>query len=483
MRHAIGVVSRLQCRHLRLVATSESLSKQPLSIVFLEVRSSRAAAMDRADVLRRRVDASMMRNALRLRRARAADTPRARARKKARALLRSDPRRAWPERSLARARAQPRRQIEQQRAVRLQITVHGARELLDPLRTHAAPAALIGARGVGEAVADHPVAARQRRTDEIVRGGCRAPRTSAAFRVTGVMRLATAIQHDLRAPAPRAACRLARASPRTAMPRASSHSRTMRATVDLARPFDAFECDETPCVTIPLTGLCSCAGARDSAARPRCAPRVSSRSNVHRCRRRWRRRTARRCPAGCTAASTDSRPGSAIGVGGKPGARVSVVRRVGREIARADVAVVLLADAVDHGGIGLQPHALAQARGEHAGDHRPLGGEPGLLLDRSRPGSAPRTASRSGRSPDRAAPRPVEHLLHVRVGELQQFHVGGARGEAISVREEPPFRMLARVADGDHHFGVALAAQGRRSRRDALRARGAVPRTSSLRRP
>jgi hypothetical protein len=46
--------------------------------------------------------------------------------------------------------------------------VHGVREALDELTVHATAAALVGVRGVGEAVAQHPFAARERWTDEIV---------------------------------------------------------------------------------------------------------------------------------------------------------------------------------------------------------------------------------------------------------------------------------------------------------------------------
>ena len=44
------------------------------------------------------------------------------------------------------------------------------------------------------------------------------------------------------------------------------------------------------------------------------------------------------------------------------GARVGVVRRVGAQVAFADVAVVGGADAVDHGGIGLQAHVPLRRR-------------------------------------------------------------------------------------------------------------------------
>src|SRR2546421_12940982 len=54
------------------------------------------------------------------------------------------------------------------------------------------------------------------------------------------------------------------------------------------------------------------------------------------------------------------------GRGWQAATRVGVIRRVGDEIARVNIAVVTLAEAVDHGGIRLQPHSLAQSADEHA---------------------------------------------------------------------------------------------------------------------
>ena len=50
----------------------------------------------------------------------------------------------------------------------LQIAVHGMRDLVDELAIDAAAAALVGVRRIGEAVAQHPLAARERGTDQVV---------------------------------------------------------------------------------------------------------------------------------------------------------------------------------------------------------------------------------------------------------------------------------------------------------------------------
>ena len=67
--------------------------------------------------------------------------------------------------------------------------------------------------------------------------------------------------------------------------------------------------------------------------------------------------------------------------GRQPGAGVGVPGRVGQQVAPAQVAVELVAQAVDDGGVGLQHHADAQAVVEHAGDHGPVAGAAGFLLD------------------------------------------------------------------------------------------------------
>ena len=58
-----------------------------------------------------------------------------------------------------------RRQIEEQRQVRLQMTVYPPLKLGKLASVEAPPAALVGVGGVAEAVADHPVAAFQGRFD------------------------------------------------------------------------------------------------------------------------------------------------------------------------------------------------------------------------------------------------------------------------------------------------------------------------------
>jgi len=60
------------------------------------------------------------------------------------------------------------RNVEQQREVRLAVAMHPHFELGDERAVDAVPAALVGMRRVGEAVAQHPVAARERRPDHVL---------------------------------------------------------------------------------------------------------------------------------------------------------------------------------------------------------------------------------------------------------------------------------------------------------------------------
>jgi hypothetical protein len=142
----------------------------------------------------------------------------------------------------------------------------------------------------------------------------------------------------------------------------------------------------------------------------------------------------------------------------QPEARVSVVGRVGQQVALAQVAVEFLAEAVDDGGVRLQPHALAQPVDEHAGDQRPLVGRGGFLLDHGR--EYQRLVRRLDRQVRRATPpRRLELALQAPVRLKQQFAVAGAAREAIRIGKELAFRMLSREADPGHPFLLAQAAQ------------------------
>jgi len=60
------------------------------------------------------------------------------------------------------------RHVEQDRAIGIEIAVHGVRDLVDEPAIDSAAATLIGMRRIGESVAEHPLAASERRTDEVV---------------------------------------------------------------------------------------------------------------------------------------------------------------------------------------------------------------------------------------------------------------------------------------------------------------------------
>ena len=118
---------------------------------------------------------------------------------------------------LAAARLRPRhagrhRQIQQQRQVRLQLAhAPPAPATSIVAAVQAAAAALIGAGGIGETIADHPLAARQRRADQVrqVQAAGREHQQHFGIRRESPRRQASVPAH---APAPPAACRRVRAS-------------------------------------------------------------------------------------------------------------------------------------------------------------------------------------------------------------------------------------------------------------------------------
>ena len=100
--------------------------------------------------------------------------------------------------------------------------------------------------------------------------------------------------------------------------------------------------------------------------------------------------------------------------------REALIFAIGLEIAATQIAVEGLAQAVDHGRIGLQPHAQLQASHEHPGDARSLLRRAGFLLDDR--GHGQRLERGGVRKPLPAGvPLLRQHLIH---------RVGGARQES-----------------------------------------------------
>ena len=115
--------------------------------------------------------------------------------------------------------------------------------------------------------------------------------------------------------------------------------------------------------------------------------------------------------------------------------RVGIVRRVGTQVATPDVAVEGIAHAIDHRGICLQAHALAQALDEHTGDTRPLVGAPCFLLDdRGQDQRLVRAVQWQAFIP--CFPGDGKLLLHGRMGTLQELDVRGSTRKVIGIRQE-----------------------------------------------
>ncbi len=194
-----------------------------------------------------------------------------------------------------------------------------------------------------------------------------------------------------RAAVPPAACRRARACSTTSCPRARSQAGQRRSMcVDLAGAVDAFEGDEAArsstaaCRWYWFTARLWSASVSLNSLLP--SPRATKYS-------------ASVGSGPDRRAQCAARPGIAIGVGGRPARSVGVVRRVGQQVALAQIAVEALAQAVDDRRVGLQRHADAQPVDEHAGNQAALAPAARFPSRRSRPGSAPRRAtSAAGRA-------------------------------------------------------------------------------------
>ncbi len=139
-----------------------------------------------------------------------------------------------------RARDTAGRHVEQEREIRLAVAVDPLLQLADARQRHAVAAALVGVGRVGEAVAQHPVAAGERRPDHEVE--VLAPRGEHQQRLR--CRASSARAAPARAASRPAACRRARALVTTACPRAEICAASHCDVRALAGAVDAFEGDE-----------------------------------------------------------------------------------------------------------------------------------------------------------------------------------------------------------------------------------------------
>ena len=124
------------------------------------------------------------------------------------------------------------------------------------------------------------------------------------------------------------------------------------------------------------------------------------------------------------------------------------------------VAVETVAQAIDHGRIGLQHHRHLQPPHEHAGDARALRGLASFLLDDGRERQhLVRRAERQLRIT--FGPACSQSLLHGAIGAFQHIDVFLAAHERIGLGQETSFRMHAFRTDARHHVGVGQTAQRR----------------------
>ena len=135
---------------------------------------------------------------------------------------------------------------------------------------------------------------------------------------------------------------------------------------------------------------------------------------------------------------------------------VGVPGSIGLQVAAAQVAVEFLAQAVDHGGIGLQQHADAQAVAEDTGNLCTVGRAAGFLLDDA--GQDQRFVGRLERRVGRAQrPDIGQAPVHGVQGAAQHGQVGAALGIGIGIGEEAALGRHARAAQGLHEGSVVHA--------------------------
>ena len=104
----------------------------------------------------------------------------------------------------------------------------------------------------------------------------------------------------------------------------------------------------------------------------------------------------------------------------------------------AQIAVKAVANAIDHGRIGLQAHADAQAVDEHRGHHGPILGAAGFLFDDA--GHDQHLVGvLVGQIGIAAGPGRFQLAVHGAHGQTQHRHVGGVFGVLVGIGEEQAF--------------------------------------------
>jgi len=118
--------------------------------------------------------------------------------------------------------------------------------------------------------------------------------------------------------------------------------------------------------------------------------------------------------------------------------QVGVVGRLGFEIRLGDIAVIVVAHAVNHGRVGLQRHAALQAADHNACNKGAFIFRAGLFFDNR--GQDQRLVGRINRQIRRSL-RPffLQYQLHLVVGPFQQRDIGHVFLEEISIREKQAF--------------------------------------------
>ena len=341
-------------------------------------------------------------------------------------------------RESSRARDTPVGTSNRNVTIGLAIAVHPSLELADARERHAMPAALIRVGRVGEAIAHDPVAARERRADHELE--VLAPRREHQQRL-GVARHRLVQQQEAQRFAERRAAGLARRD-RPCGPGRRCASAIHAACVLLPAPSMPSSVMKRPVAGVMRRHGCVSRG--DSAQRRAELESCHGAIVIGEVRREFARAVAARDEieksvfGGCDRGVERRLPRQRDRRRRQTVARIRVVRRVGLEVALAQIAVEARAQAVDHRGIGLQPHAEPQPVDEHRGDQRPVGGAPVSFSTIDARISAA-YGSLSGESAARRAHAASSRCAHQPVRAREEREIGRARREEIGVRKEPAF--------------------------------------------
>ena len=151
--------------------------------------------------------------------------------------------------------------------------------------------------------------------------------------------------------------------------------------------------------------------------------------------------------------------GQGDGGGGQAVAGVGVVGGVALEVGAADAAVIGAAHAVNHGGVGLQAHALVEAVDEYGGHVGAVFFVGGFFFDDAGHGEQ-LVGVLIRQIAGTVAPGGLQLALHAAVGKAVDLQIAAVVVDFVAVGEEAAFGMLYVGIGGDGGEELAIAPAG-----------------------